>query len=336
MYRYIFPFITSFFSSFILTPLMMKLAGIFKIMDYPNERKIHAKPIPLLGGIAIFLSFNLGVFVSMDYNIPLKGVIYGGTLIFLVGLIDDLKHIPARYRLFIQILSVGILFSCGICLKIFPFKWLNYLFTIIWVVGITNAMNFLDNMDWLAVGIAMVSSLFFFAISNLSGDRWLGFISISIAGSCLGFSFYNFPPAKIFMGDSGATFLGFILSSIAVMGEWSNESKIVGIAIPILILYILIFDMILITVLRVLEGKVKNFREWIEYTGKDHFSHRLVALGFSQTRAVLFIIYCCIVLGSVSLLVYKISSPLLALFSIIILFSITVYSLKIFYGKYLK
>jgi len=315
---------------------MIKVAGIFKIMDYPDKRKIHTSPIPLLGGVAIFLSFNLGVLVSMDYNLPLKGIIYGATLIFLVGLLDDVNHIPAKYRLFIQVLSVGVLFVSGIYLKIFPFRYLNLIFTLIWIVGITNALNFLDNMDWLAVGITMVSALFFFIISNLSGDRWLGFISVSVVGSCLGFSFYNFPPAKIFLGDSGATFLGFVLASIAVMGEWSNESRIVGIVIPVLILYVLIFDMILITVLRILEGKVKNFREWLEYTGKDHFSHRLVALGFSPMRAILFVIYCCIILGSLSVFLYKISSPLVSLLSLIIVFSVSIYSLKVFYGRYLK
>jgi UDP-GlcNAc:undecaprenyl-phosphate/decaprenyl-phosphate GlcNAc-1-phosphate transferase len=336
MHSYIIPFSVAFFSSFLFTPLMIKISRLLNVFDHPDKRKMHRVPTPLLGGVAIFIAFNLGVLSSMDYNVPLKGIVYGGTIIFLMGLLDAFYPVSARYRLLGQILSCVILIVSGVYLRIFPFLWLNFLFTLLWVVGITNALNFLDNMDWLASSLVMTTSAFFFILAYLSGNRWLGFLTVSLFASSLGFSFYNIPPAKIFMGDSGSTFMGFILAGIAVEGVWAQESSITGITIPVLILYILIFDMVLITVLRFAEGKVKNFREWLEYTGKDHFSHRLVALGYSPVKAVGIILYLNIILGCIAVILYRLGNPLISLLTLLIVILVSAFYIKRFYGKYLK
>ena len=294
----------SFFLTLILTPLMMRLAHRVGVLDRPHSRKIHSKPTPLLGGVAMYIAFVIAVLSRWDYSVALKGVLLGSSIVFIMGVMDDFNHVPAIVRLFGQIVAAAILVDHGIVIKSIPNFYLSALVTILGVVGITNALNFLDNMDGLAAGMTAIVSLSFFIIAHQTGQIWLGYLTISLAGSAVAFLIYNFKPAKIFMGDAGSTFLGFTLASFAIMGEWSYY-KPVAITVPVLILGVLIFDTTLITVLRIKDGKVKNFKQWIEHADTDHFSHRLVSLGMSERGAVLLIYLCSAALGAIAIFLRK-------------------------------
>jgi len=259
----------------------------------PDERKIHKKPIPLLGGLAIYISYVVTIFLNFNFSLELKGVIIGGTIILFLGLIDDIKGLSATWKLTSQILASCTLIVCGVKLSFLPNTWWGnggeILLTIFWVVGITNAVNFFDGMDGLAVGLTAVCTLSFFIVAQITGQSYLGYLTIALAGSCCGFLKFNFKPASIFLGDAGSTFLGFTLAGIAVMGGWAEKNPKVALGLPVLILSVFIFDMIYITVARIAKGTVRNFKEWVEYTGKDHLHHRLMTLGFNETQTVLLI-----------------------------------------------
>ncbi len=300
-HRWLFLFVSAFLVAYLLTPLMRLAAARLKIVDIPDPRKIHKEPIPKLGGVAIYISYVLIVFMNFDFSIELKGVIAGGTIILLIGLIDDIKGVKAGLKLIGQLVATAGLILSGVKLNIFPDIWWGdvgeIVLTFIWIVGITNAVNFFDGMDGLATGLAAICSLSFFVVAQITGQSYLGYITIALAGSCLGFLRFNFKPASIFLGDAGSTFLGFTLAGIAIMGGWAENDPKVALSLPLLILGIFIFDMIYITIARILRGRVKSFKEWIEYTGKDHLHHRLALLKFTETETVLFIYLITICLG---------------------------------------
>ncbi len=178
--------------------------------------------------------------------------------------------------------------------------YLNAFFTILWIVGITNAMNFMDGMDGLATGVSAIIALFIGIVALQTKQPDMGWIAIAIFGSCLGFLPYNFKlskkPASIFLGDTGSTYLGFTLSTLAVIGEW-DANPIVSFASPLLIFWVLIFDMTYITVERVITGKVSSLKEWIDYVGKDHLHHRMYELLGDKRKSVLLIYFVCATLG---------------------------------------
>jgi UDP-GlcNAc:undecaprenyl-phosphate GlcNAc-1-phosphate transferase len=229
----------------------------------------------------------------------------GGLAVAAVSIVDDWKEIPARFKLLVQIVVVLLMIHQGIVLDLFPIHetWgrvMNVVFTILWIVGITNAMNFIDGMDGLATGVAAIISFFMGIVAYQTYQPVMGWIALALLGSCLGFLPYNFTrkrQASIFLGDTGSTFLGFVLAALAVKGEWAAQSEIVSFSAPVLIFWILIFDMTYITFERILTGKVKTFREWVDYVGKDHIHHRLYELLGDRRKAVLFIYFICATLG---------------------------------------
>jgi len=306
-FRWLFLLVFSFLLAFLSTKVIGRIATKLKILDHPNERKIHKKPIPLLGGLAIFAAYVGTIVFNFNFSRELKGVVIGGTIILIIGLIDDIKHIPATWKLISQVLASSILILYGVKLSFLPNTWWGnageILLTVIWVVGITNAVNFFDGMDGLATGLTVIGSLSFFIVAEISGQSYLGFLTIALAGSCLGFLKFNFKPASIFLGDAGSTFLGFTLAGIAVMGGWAEKNPMVALSLPILVLSVLIFDMIYITIARIWDGRVRSFKGWVEYTGKDHLHHRLVALGFNETQTVLliYLIAACLGISGINL-----------------------------------
>lgn len=318
--HYIQILILSLAASLILVPLV-RLASIkFNVLDHPETRKIHSQPIPKLGGVAIYIAFVVSVLSGGDYNVQLRGILIGATIIFIVGLVEDIMHLKASVRLVFQILASVIIILHGVVLKIFPSFGINVALTIIGLVGITNALNFLDNMDGLAAGLACICAFGIVAIAYRSGQRWVVYLAIGLFGSCLGFLRYNFKPAKIFMGDSGSTFLGFTIGAMSIMTSWS-ESRLVAIAAPVLILGLMIFDTVMISILRIIEGKVRSFRQWLEHADTDHISHRLVEIGLSQKETVMFLYLCNLILVGVAISLPRdgVRSPALALSSYIII-----------------
>ena len=329
--RWLFLLVFSFLLAYFLTLVFRRMATRFKILDHPEKRKIHTQPIPLLGGLSIYLAYVVTIFLNFSFSVELKGVILGGTVILIIGLIDDIRELSATWKLVAQILATGILIAYGIRLSFLPNNWWGIggevVLTLIWIVGITNAVNFFDGMDGLATGTIALCSLSFFIVALLTQQPYLAYLTIALAGSCLAFLIFNFKPASIFLGDAGSTFLGFTIAGIAVMGGWAKDNPKVALSLPLLILSVFIFDLIYITISRIYRGRVKNLKEWIEYTGKDHFHHRLVDLGLSETQAVLFIflITACLGISGInlraegSLLVYLEILQALLVFAIIVI-----------------
>ncbi len=303
--RWIYIFLFSFSLSFVLTPVFGGIARRLNILDIPNERKIHAKSTPLMGGAAVMTSFCASLTANMILETEMIVLLLGGLVVGMVGLVDDWKGMSAKLKLLIQICVVLMLIYSGIILDLFPIKttWgyiANSVLTVLWIVGITNAMNFFDGMDGLATGLSAIIALFIGIVSFQTNQPFMGWIAIAIVGSCLGFLPFNFRPKKpatIFLGDAGSTFLGFILAGLAIKGYWADNRPIVSFATPILIFWILIFDMTYITVERVVTGKVKTVKQWIDYVGTDHLHHRLYALLGDKKKSVLTIFLLSATLG---------------------------------------
>ncbi len=294
--RWIYIFMLSFSISFCLTPIVRRLAISLNVIDIPDSRKIHPAPVPLLGGVGIFVAFIFSLYLNDIYSKEVVGVISASLLIFISGLWDDIRSLSPLVRFIVQILATLLLIYSGVSIIIFKsvgFGFLlNSVLTILWIVGITNAMNFFDGMDGLATGLSILIATFLGIVSFQTDQPFLGWLAIAIVGGCLGFLPYNLRlhnSATIFLGDSGSNFLGFTLASLAVMGEWSDNSLIASLVTPILIFSILIYDMIYITISRIITGRVKTFRELLEYVGKDHLHHRMEALLFGRKRSVMFI-----------------------------------------------
>ncbi|MDD5566258.1 MAG: MraY family glycosyltransferase [Candidatus Omnitrophica bacterium] len=276
-----------------IIPLIRKLAFAFNILDHPGGRKVHKAPTPLLGGVAIFLGFACGFLFNFTQLYFLMPVFLGALIIFVVGLLNDIRELSVRVRLFFQILASLVVMSSGMRISFLPNTlWGNItevVITLIWIVGLTNAFNYLDGLDGLAAGSCIINLLAFIAILYMTGQYPMGLLAIILIAGCAAFLPYNFEK-KIFLGDSGSTFLGFMLACFSFTGHWAGND-IVKISIPILILGVPIFDMVFTTIVRIKEGNVKTVLEWLRYSGKDHFHHSLVELGLSP-RAAVFFIYC--------------------------------------------
>ena len=303
-YRWLYILLLSSSLSFILTPLLRHIAKKRRILDYPDDRKVHHKNTPLLGGAAVYMAFIGSICSNNIYTTQLVAILIGGSFIFTISIIDDIKEVSAGLKLVIHILATCIIIGSGIVLNLFPntpFGLVGNVFlTFLWVVGITNSFNFFDGMDGLATGLGIITSFFIGIVAFQTNQPFIGWIAIAIMGSCMGFLPYNFRskrPASIFLGDAGSNFLGFILASLAILSEWADNNPIVSVSTPLLIFWIFIFDMIYITIARITSQRVRNFREWIDYVGKDHLHHRLEALLTSKRQSVFFIFFLCACMG---------------------------------------
>jgi UDP-GlcNAc:undecaprenyl-phosphate GlcNAc-1-phosphate transferase len=332
--RWLYILLFSFLLSFLLVSPIRSYARKLGIVDRPDARKLHGEPTPLLGGVAIYLAFVISLLANSILAPTLWGLLTGGTLVIATSRIDDVHPLPASLKLGIMVLATLIVIASGISLTLFPTRtlWgqaLNILLTILWIVGLTNAMNFFDGMDGLAAGLAAIAAIFIGIIAYQSQQVFLGWVAAALLGSTLGFLPYNFRPGKqatIFLGDAGSNFLGFILASLAVMGEWA-QNNLVDLAAPFLIFGVFIYDMLYITVERVASGKVRGLREWIEYVGRDHLHHRLEQVLGRRHYAVLFIYALSLSLGvgaTVLLMASSLSAVLLITQAIIILLMVTI------------
>lgn len=295
--------------SFIMTPLVKYTAFRFNILDNPDPRKVHSTPTPLMGGIGIYIAFVVAILSNVVFSPELFAIIIGASIVFVSGLLDDIMKLSSKIRLSLQLLAVTILLMNGITISIFEPTWygiiLNSGITYLWIIGLTNTTNFFDGMDGLATGLCILFSFFIGVVAFQTYQPVLGWLAVAVMGACLGFLPSNFranKSAEIFLGDSGSNFLGFTLASIAVMGEWSDKSMVSSLVTPLLIFSIMIYDMIYITISRILTGKVHNVKEWLDYVGKDHLHHRLADLVQSRKKSVLFILLISFTLGLNALL----------------------------------
>jgi UDP-GlcNAc:undecaprenyl-phosphate GlcNAc-1-phosphate transferase len=304
--------------TFSLTPLSGILARRFGILDLPSARKVHGQATPLLGGVAVFVGFVVALLSNAVLSAPVIGLLSASMILFLTGAFDDWREVPAGLKLSIQLLCAAMVMISGIVLRVLPLDWGiwavigNFTLTGVWIVGITNAMNFFDGMDGLAAGLGAIIAFFLSVVAFQTDQAVWGWIALSLFGSCIGFLPYNFRPGRpalVFLGDSGSTLIGFVLACIAVYGDWAEGRPIVSLVSPVLIFWLLIFDMAHITCERILTGKVHSFRDWIEYVGKDHLHHRIADVLGCQRRAVVFIYLMGICL-SLSALVLRYSTTL--------------------------
>ncbi len=294
--------------SYLLTPAVRSGASALGVYDLPNARKIHTRPTPLLGGVAIFIAFVAAVLGNTIFSREVVGILIGSTLVAGIGVVDDVAGVGARTKLLVQLIATAVVLYAGVSLILMPRTWfgstmVNGLLTVVWVVGITNAMNFFDGMDGLAPGLATIMAFFIGVLAFQTSQPFLGWLAIALLGASLGFLPYNFPrrgSATVFLGDTGSTFLGFTLACLAVLGEWAANNPVVSIAAPLLIFGVLIFDMVHTTVTRFYLGNVSTIREWLEYTGKDHMHHRLNEMLSTPRRTVLFIFLLAACLGLTS------------------------------------
>jgi UDP-GlcNAc:undecaprenyl-phosphate GlcNAc-1-phosphate transferase len=320
----------SFLLCYIIIPLCIYVGNRFGIMDLPDEeRKKHLTPTPLTGGIAIYLSFVATILLNFHFSVEVKAILVSSTLIFIIGLIDDRWGLPANIRLLAQLAASLLIVWFGVRVTFVP-DWLGGVYvetiiTVVWFVGITNAMNFIDGMDGLAAGSAIIYSIFFGIIAIITKQGYMMLLSIAVAGSCIGFFIFNYrrgKPALIFLGDSGSTFLGFLLASLAILGNWGTS--IVDIVIPVLIMSVLVFDMTLTTVVRIYKKEVRSISEWVLFTGRDHFHHRLAGLGItkSQSTMIFFGVSVCFGVEALAILFADVLVSLLILLHSILTFII--------------
>lgn len=277
-------FLAALIFSILCTPLVRRVALRIGIVDAPAARKIHALPVPLLGGAAIYLAFVITLITLGDrtYIREAAGIILGATLISLFGLADDRWGLNAYVKLFGQSLAGVVLIVGGIQVQLFATEWLNWALTLLWVVGITNALNLLDNMDGLSAGVTTVAAAFLLLLAAMSGQYLVAPLAAALIGACIGFLRYNLNPATIFMGDTGALFLGFVLSALAIKLRFPANEPWVTWLVPLCILAVPIFDTALVSLSRLRRGQNP-----LTTPGKDHVSHRLVALGLTRREAVL-------------------------------------------------
>ena len=278
--------------SFIATPAVKRFAHRVGAVDVPRDsRRLHTSPIPRLGGLAIFIGFVLSIVLLADIDSQVRGVLIGAVVIVILGVIDDIIPLPALIKFVIQILAALIAVYHGLVIEAFsnplifsPNEYVSLRFfsipvTVIWIVAITNSVNLIDGLDGLAVGVSAISSIVMLIIAWMVSDVNVAIIMAALAGACLGFMPYNFNPAKIFMGDTGALLLGYVLATVSIIGLFKFYA-VVSFAVPFLILALPLFDTSFAFLRRLLKGQNPMRPD------RGHFHHRLLDIGLSQKQAV--------------------------------------------------
>ncbi|MGG4393786.1 MraY family glycosyltransferase [Paenibacillus thiaminolyticus] len=301
MFYYVFAFLLSVCIVLLLIPPFKKLAFRIGFVDQPqadNERKIHRQPIPLLAGAAIFISFCVTYVLFVPHSLTkMAGILGGGLLILSIGMVDDWyktrrKDFPALPKLIVQVGAAALVYASGIAFIGFnnPFtgqfiylpEWLQFLLTVTWIFGVTTVINFSDGMDGLAGGLTAISAGTLFIVGISHGQGTPAMMALILVGAALGYLRYNKPPANVFMGDAGATFLGFMLGVVALDGAF-KQATLLSLFIPILAVGVPIFDNILVVIRRMLNGQP------IYKADATQAHYRLLAVGLNQKQVVIFL-----------------------------------------------
>ena len=285
--------------SCLTTPIVKWLARKIGAMDIPkDERRMHRKPIPRMGGLGIFLGFFISFLVFGEINTELRGILIGATLIVALGIVDDIKALRALPKFFVQILAAVVVVCHGCRIEnVLGWEmplWLSYVATVVWIVMLTNAVNFIDGLDGLAAGVSAISAGSMLVVALLlvpeANATLSAVVLAAILGGCIGFIPYNFNPASIFMGDTGSTFLGFMLASVSVFGLFKTYAMI-SFAVPFLVMGLPLFDICFAVIRRVAKGQSPM------HADRGHVHHRLIDMGFSQKQAVAISYMITVVLG---------------------------------------
>nr|HDN01060.1 undecaprenyl/decaprenyl-phosphate alpha-N-acetylglucosaminyl 1-phosphate transferase [Deltaproteobacteria bacterium] len=329
-------FLYSFGLSAFLIPCVIWLSKRIGFVAQPREDRWHRRPTALLGGIALFLSFMLPNLFLGEIPRPMLILILGASAMFLLGLIDDVHDLSPQSKFIAQLIISALIVAGGVRIQGLGHPAASIIVTLFWFVAITNAVNILDNMDGLAAGISFIAACSLWVYSQLGGPIILGLPAMLLAGATAGFWIYNFNPAKIFMGDCGSLFLGFLLAGLTITGTWTSgipntpsgvytgfTNLVLVLVVPVAVLIIPLFDTALVSFTRVQTGRP------ISKGGRDHTSHRMVLLGYSEKRTVLTLMACA---GSISALAlylsYQSAQGLLVMLSVIAVISL-------FFGTFL-
>ena len=278
--------------SLAVTPAVKWFAHRIGAIDDPKDaRRVHRSPIPRLGGLAIFIGFLLSMVLLAEITPQVRGIMIGAVIIVIVGVIDDIVQLRAYIKLIMQIIAAVIAVYHGVVIEIFSnplvFSASEYVslgllsipITVFWIVAITNSVNLIDGLDGLAVGVSAISSIVMLVIALLVSDPNVAIIMAALAGACIGFMPYNFNPAKIFMGDTGALLLGYVLATVSILGLFKFYA-VVSFAAPFLVLALPLFDTSFAFARRLLKGRNPMSPD------RGHFHHRLIDMGLSQKQAV--------------------------------------------------
>lgn len=304
MQTYIVAFTIALAVAYFVTPRVKDFAIKVGALDAPDDRKVHTRPIPRMGGLAIYAAFVLAVLASMYISREIMGLLVGGTVILIVGIIDDLKPLPARVKLLGQIVAAAVLVMFDIRIEWLtnPFGEMLYVeyfsipLTILWVVGLTNTVNLIDGLDGLAAGVSTIASVTILLVALQQNFWTVAVLTAALAGSALGFLQHNFNPAKIFMGDTGSMFLGYMLAAISILGAVKSAATI-ALIVPIVALGLPILDTAFAIIRRYMSGRP------IFKPDKGHLHHRLLEMGLTQKQAVLlmYVISGCLGLSAIAL-----------------------------------
>lgn len=278
-----------FIASVLVTPLVKKLALKIGATDQPNNRKVHQKVMPRLGGLAIYISFILGFFILMPESPYKWPIMIGSFVIVLTGILDDLTELSPKWKLIGQLLASGIIIYGGIDVEYInlpfggqlDFGFLSIPITVLWIVGITNAINLIDGLDGLAAGVSSIVLITISGMAMVKGDFFVVSLAFILLGSTLGFLLYNFHPAKIFMGDTGALFLGFMIAVLSLLGF--KNVTFISFIVPVIILGVPISDTFFAIVRRIKK------QQPLSAPDKSHLHHCLLGLGYSHRKTVLII-----------------------------------------------
>ncbi len=309
MFNYIWIFLIAVGVSLVFTPISVKLAHRFGVIDVPTDgRRVHNQPIPRLGGIAIYLGTISSILLILPLSKEVAGMLIGGSLIMVTGVIDDIYVLSAKVKLACQIICASVLYYFGIRIHFVGipfgegyvyFPWvISLIITVIWVVGITNTINLIDGLDGLAAGVAAIASFSLAYIAYINQRPEVAMITLAVAGGALGFLPFNFNPAKIFMGDGGALFLGFMLAAVSIIGPMKGAAAIATV-IPVLVLGLPIFDTAFAIYRRLIKGKP------IMEADKGHLHHRILSQGMDQRKTVVILYAISGILGVAAVLVNK-------------------------------
>lgn len=282
--------LASFITVLVITPFVIKLAVKIGAVDRPNGRKVHTKVMPRLGGLAIFIGVAVGYFVGGVYKEQVTGMTVGAIIIVLVGMLDDLYELSPKVKLAGQLLAAFVVVASGLKVDLLTVPFIgtfdlglwSYPITIFWIVAITNAINLIDGLDGLSAGISAIGIAAIAVMAGMAGKMLIFTLCLILLGSVIAFLFYNFHPAKIFMGDTGALFLGYAISVLSVLGLYKSVT-LFSFVVPVIILGVPIFDTTFAIIRRIVNKRP------ISAPDKLHLHHRLLALGFSHRNTVLLI-----------------------------------------------
>ena len=301
-------FLTALALAWLLTPLMLRLALRLSVLDLPDERKAQASPVPYLGGVAIVLAFSVtvllaGAVVAPEGGVrPLAAVLGAALALALMGLVDDLRGLNPFLRLAVEAGAGAVVWFSAPSISLPGPPWVELLVTVLWVVGVTNAFNLLDNMDGLSAGVAAIAATTLCLIAALNGQFLVAALSAAVAGCATGFLRHNFHPAKIYMGDAGSLFLGFLLATLAVRLQLSDAPRPVALFVPVIVLGVALFDTTLVTANRLRHGRSPL------QGGRDHASHRLVWVGIPVPVSVGLIYGVAVSLGFLAVLLARLDT----------------------------